>query len=196
MPDLSPKQQKDIELAKAGICLAGTWKSMVSRCTVSTSPNYHRYGGRGIRIEWKSFDDFLADMLPTYDKNKSLDRIDNDGNYSLSNCRWATPKEQANNTSRNRRISYSGLELTLGQWGERIGVHSSTLRNRIDLYGWSLKKALTTPLYSKERADACKRNHIRTEDSIYTTTKGYSVCRACNNETRKIRKQRLEAQIA
>ncbi|KKK95401.1 hypothetical protein LCGC14_2673180 [marine sediment metagenome] len=75
-----------------------TWKSMRVRCSKPNNKDYKNYGGRGITIDprWESFENFLADMGEKPD-GLSIDRIDNDGNYELSNCRWSTPKEQANN---------------------------------------------------------------------------------------------------
>lgn len=81
-----------------------TWKCMWERCTRIKNHNYHRYGGRGITIceRWEKFSNFLADMgiKPT---GKQLDRINNDGNYEPSNCKWSTPKENSNNRHQNNQ---------------------------------------------------------------------------------------------
>lgn len=76
-----------------------SWRSMRARCEQPKHIGFHLYGGRGIRIceRWTSFENFLADMGPKPGPNFSLDRIDVDGNYEPSNCRWATPVEQSNN---------------------------------------------------------------------------------------------------
>lgn len=78
-----------------------TWEAMRSRCNNPNSDWYHRYGGRGIKVceRWNDFSSFLADMGER-PKGKTLDRINPDGNYESSNCRWSTPKEQSNNRSK------------------------------------------------------------------------------------------------
>ena len=75
-----------------------SWQSMKDRCQNSNCPAYKNYGGRGIAVceRWMDFANFLEDM-GTRPEGKTLDRIDNDGNYEPGNCRWATPKEQTQN---------------------------------------------------------------------------------------------------
>ena len=76
-------------------------------------------------------------------ESKTLDRIDNEGNYYPHNCRWTTRRTQANNTRRNLYVTYKGKTLTLAQWSRRTGIKYKTLYERIKA-GWSVKKTLTT----------------------------------------------------
>lgn len=77
------------------------WMGMWQRCTNPNNKKFYRYGARGISVcdRWKAFANFLADMGER-PKGKSIDRINNDGNYEPGNCRWATALEQARNKSR------------------------------------------------------------------------------------------------
>lgn len=74
----------------------GSWVAMKTRCLNSKHPTYTEYGGRGITIceEWLDFENFITDMGKRPTPKHSIDRMNNDGNYEPSNCRWATPSEQ------------------------------------------------------------------------------------------------------
>lgn len=88
------------------------WENMKQRCLNKKNDSYFKYGERGIKIceRWHLFKNFYEDMGESYtkhvseygEKNTSIDRINNDGNYELLNCRWATPKEQSNNQRPNK----------------------------------------------------------------------------------------------
>lgn len=87
-----------------------SWDHMKRRCLNPNDPKYYRYGARGITVcaRWlgdNGFQNFFNDMGFAPSPSHSIDRIDNDGNYEPANCKWSTPKEQANNTSRNRKAA-------------------------------------------------------------------------------------------
>lgn len=79
-----------------------TWVAFIQRCINPNSSSYHNYGGRGIKVceEWRKFENFYADMGPR-PKGLVLDRINNDGNYEPSNCRWTTQQENCLNKRNN-----------------------------------------------------------------------------------------------
>ena len=122
------------------------WAAMLRRCELPTSPNYPRYGGRGITVcdRWHVFENFLADMGEK-PKGLSLDREKNNLGYSPDNCRWATRKTQANNTRSNIMITIDGRTQSLSQWCEETGVDKSTAAKRINRSGWAAARAVTTP---------------------------------------------------
>lgn len=109
------------------------------------SASYPNYGGRGIKVceRWMDFDNFLADMGER-PEGLEIDRKDNDGNYEPGNCRWATIKQQCNNTRYNHKITYNGKTLNLVEWASVLGMKKGTLGNRLKR-GWSIERALTTP---------------------------------------------------
>jgi len=121
------------------------WYQILHRTTNEKTPAYKWYGARGITVcdRWHSFDNFLADMGPTYTMGMSIERIDNDGNYEPDNCRWATEKEQANNRRTSRYFTIDGITKTLAQWIEHYGAKSSTVRQRLYVCKWPIELALT-----------------------------------------------------
>ena len=123
--------------------------NMKTRCYNQSSNKYHSYGGRGIRIcdEWKnSFANFKEWALNNgYADNLTLDRINNNGNYEPNNCRWATIKQNTNNTRKNRLLTYNGETHTMSEWCEILGVKLGTLSSRI-YRGWSVEDAMTKPI--------------------------------------------------
>lgn len=129
-----------------------SWWAMRQRTTDPKNIQYADYGGRGIKVcdRWKWFENFYADMGRKPSKHHSIERIDNDGDYSPDNCRWATHFEQGRNKRTNHLLTFDNLTLSLTEWGERTGIRSLTILKRINL-GWSVEKALTTPVYTKRR---------------------------------------------
>lgn len=128
------------------------WASMKARCLNPNNPKYYRYGGRGIKIclQWvNDFAQFYADMGPRPSDKHSLDRIDNDGDYTPSNCRWAVQKTQANNRSTTGIYTYNGVTGTLYDIAAHVGLSRNFLRHRVQ-HGWSIEKAVETPPHADE----------------------------------------------
>ncbi len=123
------------------------WCGIRSRCTNPNDPAYHYYGGRGIKVcrRWQAFESFLADMGPCPSPKHSLDRTNNGGDYSPANCRWATMREQQNNRRNNNKFWHKGQRLTLSEWARKTGIKRSTLAQRVYVYQWPIRRALTTP---------------------------------------------------
>ena len=119
-----------------------TWQSMLSRCRNPNTTCFNRYGGRGITVceRWNEFTAFLEDM-GIRPNGKTIERKDANGNYEPDNCRWATPKEQQNNMASNRRLEWSGCNLTVSQWAEKLSINKATLFSRIR-QGWPVQEVL------------------------------------------------------
>ena len=125
------------------------WKNMRERCMNPAHKNFAIYGGRGIKMcdEWlNSFGSFYTWSINNgYSDDLTLDRIDVDGNYEPSNCRWVTQKDQCNNTHRNIVVTVNDETHTLKQWAELFGLKYGTIVSRVSR-GWDPIKALTTPV--------------------------------------------------
>lgn len=122
------------------------WLGMHSRCKLRSGIFWKRYGGRGIRVckRWFDYRKFLADMGRKPSPRHSMDRINNDGNYCPSNCRWATPEEQQNNTSKNIVLEWQGQRKSIAQWAVTLGIHVDALYSRKKL-GWPTERILGEP---------------------------------------------------
>jgi hypothetical protein len=126
----------------------GVYRTMLSRCYNPNVSKYVDYGGRGIFVcdRWRGdggYENFIADMgfRPA---GGSIERIDGNGPYDPSNCRWANATEQANNRRSNRTLEFRGRRQTLTQWARELGLNGATLHDRIGR-GWPLERALLTP---------------------------------------------------
>lgn len=131
-----------------------TWRNMINRCTNKNVPEYKHYGGRGIKVcdRWNnSFSNFWEDMKNEYRENLSLDRVNNDGDYSPENCRWTDKINQANNTRVVKKITHNGETKTLTEWSIKTGIKRSTLANRYFTYKWSIKDMLEIPVINNGR---------------------------------------------
>lgn len=140
----------------------GLWKTrfrriydgMRKRCKVKNNDNYHRYGGRGIKLMWKDCLSFKNDMYESYlvhvekfgENETQIDRINNDGNYCKENCRWVTRKEQSRNTSQNVLVPYNGIEITVTEYCELTGKKRHTIYGRLKR-GWGLDRVLTEKIH-------------------------------------------------
>lgn len=124
------------------------WSDMRRRCADKENL---LYGGRGITVcdRWlESFESFMADMGLRPSDGHSLDRIDANGNYEPSNCRWATITEQNRNLRANRRLEWKGEVRCLSEWSEVTGLPYGLIYDRLDA-GWTTEAALTTPAIKK-----------------------------------------------
>ncbi len=123
------------------------WRQMLQRCQNPNCVRYYTHGARGISVcdRWETYASFIADMGRRPSKLYSIDRIDNDGDYEPGNCRWATRRQQQNNTRRGRYLTHIGLRLTVAEWSRKIRVSQGTIRSRLDR-GASASEALSRKL--------------------------------------------------
>jgi hypothetical protein len=119
---------------RSGTRVYKIWAGMISRCINPNKGNaWCRYGGRGIKVcdRWlNSFENFFSDMGEPPDKH-SIDRIDNNGNYSPENCKWSSAKEQMSHTSRTTNVTHEGVTMCAAEWARYFGVSREAIRLRI-----------------------------------------------------------------
>lgn len=121
------------------------WNMMIQRCTNEKYTKYEDYGGRGIKVcnRWlKSFINFYNDMGPRPSSKHKLERINNDGDYKKSNCKWVTQKEQVRNRRNTIYVLYNGRNRPFSEIIEEYGLNYNKSAGRLR-NGWSLEKILT-----------------------------------------------------
>lgn len=128
------------------------WQGMKNRCTNSNNRQWKDYGGRGITVyyEWLKFENFNKDMRKTWKSGLTIERKNNEKGYCLENCYWATRKQQQRNTRRNHLVKCFGKIQCIIEWSEETGIPAKIIRWRLK-YGWSPRKALTTPVGKYEK---------------------------------------------
>lgn len=169
------------------------WSLMRRRCLNEGEPGFPNYGGRGIKIcqRWLRFENFYADMGPRPTRSHSLDRIDNDGNYEPTNCRWATREQQARNTRRNRFVTAMGRTLTCSEWDRERGFSAGRVQCRLSM-GWSEEDAVTRPLaYQKGKGRTGKEQMRRRREAEKRATPKW-LTTAQREEIRKLQRQAAE----
>lgn len=134
-----------------GMCESRTyksWNSMLTRCRTKRGKTFEIYAARGIRVceRWNKFENFFADMGERPPGRSSVDRINTNGNYEPSNCRWAYPQTQNRNMRSNRLITYAGKTQCFSAWVDEKGLSENALHYRLSLGKWSLEKAMETPI--------------------------------------------------
>lgn len=126
------------------------WSSMLQRCYDKNHKSYLRYGAFGVKVcdEWRN--DFISFMNWSYSngykESLSLDRIDNSKGYSPDNCRWVEWREQANNRTSNRLISYKGKTQPIKKWCEELGLSYLFIYQRMHRGGLTFEEAITKPI--------------------------------------------------
>lgn len=131
---------------QTGSRLHRAWSEMKTRCSNPNRTFWKRYGGRGIKVceRWESFELFNQDMGSSWFEGASLERKNLNGDYEPANCEWATTLVQANNTSKNRHVSFHGETHTVAQWARRLGINPFTLYTRLN--NWTVEDAMTRPV--------------------------------------------------
>ena len=160
-------------LAPSKTLTYSSWQSMKKRCLNPKDRNYPEYGGRGIAIHpaWvDDFQSFLRDMGSRPTKQHTLDRINNDGDYTPENCRWGSVEEQQNNRRNSRKITAFGQTLSVAQWARKTGLSRDQIQHRVLVMGMAPEEALQAARMSwtqrHVRAVSADGSETRSFDSI------------------------------
>ncbi len=128
------------------------WSSMMHRCYSEIDKSYNDYGGRGIIVceRWHKFENFYEDVVGGYKKGLQIDRENVNGNYELSNFRWATTIEQARNKRNNIYIEYEGEVYFMSDLAKQFNILPETVNSRLKR-SYSIKDALTLPIHQGKK---------------------------------------------
>lgn len=148
------------------------WQGLLSRCEIPTATGFKNYGGRGIEVcdRWKGrsgFKNFAADMGERPSWCHTLERVDNDGHYEPSNCKWVTRKQQNRNARRTRLLTHKGRTQCVTDWAEELAISRSTIQNRLRR-GLSVATALD-PKGLRRPKEKRARGHDTADDGIPAT---------------------------
>ncbi len=130
-----------------GTSVYSSWNAMITRCTNPNRKNWKDYGGRGITVceSWRDFENFYNDMGDPPLSDYSLERVNNNLGYFKENVVWSDRHKQSRNKRSTRYIVFNGERRSLVEWSEIKGISAKTIAARIDVYGWTIEAALTTP---------------------------------------------------
>lgn len=131
--------------------LRNIWHGMLNRCNNEEHKAYKSYGGRGIKVcqDWNNYVSFARWALNNgYSNELTLDRIDNNGNYEPSNCKWSSIQEQHNNRQNSRHETINGITKTVSEWAKEYGLYANTVYRRLDR-GISIEDALKKGRFKK-----------------------------------------------
>lgn len=137
-----------------GTQLYRAWKSIKDRCYREKCKEYKYYGAKGVTMcdEWLHDFQKFADwsIVHGFEEGLSIDRIDVNGNYEPSNCRWITMQQQMRNRTDTHYITYKGQTHCMRDWADILGISYHTLASRILCSKWSIEKSFTTPIKAKK----------------------------------------------
>ena len=160
---------------------------MKRRCYNPEEKFYKDYGGRGIKVcdEWmdkkEGHGNFQKWAVENgWEEGRSIDRIDVNGNYEPSNCRWATPEEQANNRRNNNYVTINGVTKTTSEWARQIGISQNAFTGRINS-GWTGEELLKPKFKPLKMSKAEMAKEIRAWRNL--EEQGLLVRLPCNNGT-------------